>query len=180
MKSTSEKATPTSSSFIPVVNTITAEDRRHYRTTATATATASIILPAVPETSRAYFNFINSIRSPASRKTYEFVIRKYMQYHSLQAVDDLLLLAPIVIEDQIIRWLVSLRENVSYVTRRTYMAAILTFYEINDITLRKRRIVRFLGEETTLRNRDLAYTAEEIRKMLEHADLRSSACASVA
>lgn len=59
----------------------------------------------------------------------------------------MLLLAPIVIEDQIIRWLVSLRENVSYVTRRTYMAAILTFYEINDITLRKRRIARFLGEK---------------------------------
>jgi hypothetical protein len=103
-----------------------------------------------------------------------------MQYHSLQAVDDLLVLAPIVIEDQIIRWLVSLCENVSYVTRRTYMAAILTFYEINDITLRKRRIARFLGEETTRLNRDRTYTAEEIRKMLAHADLRSSACASVA
>jgi HD-like signal output (HDOD) protein len=80
MKSTREKATPTSSSFIPVVNTITAEDRRHYRTTATATATASIMLPAVP----------------------------------------------------------------------------------------------------TRRNRDRAYTTKEIRKMLKYADLRSSACASVA
>ncbi|HYX55766.1 MAG TPA: hypothetical protein VE818_06380 [Nitrososphaeraceae archaeon] len=47
MKSSKEKATPTSSSSYTVVNTITAEDRRHYRTTATATATASIILPSL-------------------------------------------------------------------------------------------------------------------------------------
>jgi hypothetical protein len=103
--------------------------------------------------SKAYFNFINSIKSPASRKTYEFIIRKYMQYHNLQSIDDLLLLSEInnnkndtiTIEDQIIKWLVSLRESVSYVTRRSYMAAILTFYEINDITLRNKRIARFLG-----------------------------------
>ena len=108
--------------------------------------------------SRCYFNFINSIRSPASRKTYEFVIRKYMQYYNVFDVDDLLLLlAPDIIENQIIKWLVSLRETVSYVTRRTYMAAILTFYEINDITIRKRKIARFLGEETTRRNKDREY-----------------------
>jgi hypothetical protein len=58
-----------------------------------------------------------------------------MQYYNVQAVDDLLLLALTIIEDQIIRWVVSLREKVSYFTRHTYMAAILTFYEINDITL---------------------------------------------
>ena len=123
--------------------------------------------------SRAYFNFINSIQSPFSRKTYDFVLRKYMQHYNLQAVDDLILLAPTVIEDQIITWLVSLRESVSYVTRCTYMAAILTFYEINDITLRRKRIARFLGQETTRRNKDRAYTTEEIHKMLEHADIRS-------
>jgi integrase len=123
--------------------------------------------------SRAYFNFINSIQSPYSRKTYDFILTKYMQHYNLQAVDDLILLAPNVVEDQIITWLVSLRESVSYVTRCTYMAAILTFYEINDITLRRKRIARFLGQETTRRNKDRAYTTEEIRKMLEHADLRS-------
>jgi hypothetical protein len=154
MKNVREKATTTttttSSSFIPVVNTITAEEEsRHYCTN--ATTTASSVIPAI-ENSKAYFNFINSIRSPASRKTYEFVIRKYTQYHNVQAVDDWMLLAPIVIEDQIIRWLVSLRANVCYVTRRTYMAAMLTLYEINDVILRKRKIALFLGQETTRRN----------------------------
>jgi hypothetical protein len=33
--------------------------------------------------SKAYFNFVNSINSPATRKTYEFAIKKYMQYYGL-------------------------------------------------------------------------------------------------
>jgi hypothetical protein len=41
--------------------------------------------------SKAYFNFINSINSPATRKTYEFAVKKYMQYYGLQDVDELLL-----------------------------------------------------------------------------------------
>jgi integrase len=132
--------------------------------------------------SKAYFNFVNSINSPATRKTYEFAIKKYMQYYGLQAIDELLLLAtnnketiPIIIEDKIINWLVALRETITYHTRHTYMSAILTFYEINDITLRRRRIAKFLGQESTRNTKDRAYTAEEIRKMLEHADIRSKA-----
>jgi hypothetical protein len=41
--------------------------------------------------SKAYFNFIHSINSPATRKTYEFAVKKYMQYYGLQDVDELLL-----------------------------------------------------------------------------------------
>jgi integrase len=124
---------------------------------------------------KAYFNFVNSIKSPASRKTYEFSLRKYMQYYNLQVIDDLLAdkNTPSVIEDQIIAWLVSLRDTITYSTRHTYMAAILNFYEINDVTLRTKRIARFLGQESTRKNKDRAYTTEEIKKMLEHANIRS-------
>jgi hypothetical protein len=106
--------------------------------------------------SKAYFNFVNSINSPATHKTYEFAIKKYMQYYGLQAIDELLLLATnnketteIIIEDKIINWRVALRETIIYNTRHTYMSAILKFYEINDITLRRKRIAKFLGQEST-------------------------------
>ena len=85
------------------------------------------------------------------------------------------LLSPIIIEDHIIRWLVSLRDTISYITRRTYMTGILAFYAINDITIRRKKIAKFLGQETTRRYKDRAYTTEEIRKLLEHSDLRSKA-----
>jgi integrase len=128
--------------------------------------------------SRAHYNFINSIKSLETRKTYEFIIRKYMHFHNLQTVDELLSLAiinkdnPIVIEDKIIDWLVSLRETITYGTRRTYLAAPTTFYEINDINIRKKR---FLGQESTRKHKDRAYTTEEIRKILDYADIRSKA-----
>jgi hypothetical protein len=40
---------------------------------------------------RAYFNFINSIRSPLSRKTYEFTLKKYTQYYNIQNINQLLI-----------------------------------------------------------------------------------------
>jgi integrase len=127
--------------------------------------------------SKAYFNFTNSIKSTETRKTYEFIIKKYMQHYNLQAIDDLLAdkNTSTIIEDQIINWLVTLRKTASYGTRHTYMFALLTFYEINDVNLRKKRIARFLGQESTRKNKDRAYSIEEIRKMLSHADIRSKA-----
>jgi integrase len=114
-----------------------------------------------------------------------------MQYYGLQAIDELLLLGLaatndnnnnnnnketlVIIEDKIINWIVALRETITYHTRHTYMSAIVTFYEINDITLRRKRIAKFLGQESTRNTKDRAYTFEEIRKMLEHADIRSRA-----
>jgi site-specific recombinase XerD len=38
---------------------------------------------------RVYLIFINSIRSPLSRKTYEFIIKRYMQYYNIQDVNEL-------------------------------------------------------------------------------------------
>jgi integrase len=105
-----------------------------------------------------------------------------MQFHNLQTIDELLSLAAInkdnpvvVIEDRIIDWLVSLRGTITYGTRRTYLAALTTFYEINDINIRKKRIARFLGQESTRKYKDRAYTTEEIRKILDFADIRSKA-----
>jgi hypothetical protein len=124
---------------------------------------------------RVYFNFINSIRSPHSRKTYEFIIKKYMQYYNIQDINELLADKnnPIIIENNIIDWLVALRDTVEYSTRYSYYTALMTFYEVNDIILRKKKISRFLGQQSTRRHKDRAYTIEEIHKILEHADIRS-------
>jgi integrase len=130
---------------------------------------------------RAYYNFVNSIKSLETRRIYEFIIKKYMQFHNLQTIDELLSLPnnnkdnPTIIEDKIIDWLVSLRETITYGTRRTYLSALVLFYEINDISIRKKRIAKFLGQESTRKHKDRAYTTEEIRKILDYADIRSKA-----
>jgi integrase len=78
------------------------------------------------------------------------------------------------IEDKVIDWLVYLRSTITYGSRYMYMSALLSFYEVNDISLRKKRIARFLGVQSTRKHNDRAYTTEEIKKMLDHAtDIRT-------
>jgi len=43
-----------------------------------------------------------------------------------------------IIENNIIDWLVTLRDTVEYNTRYSYYTAITTFYEVNDVILRKK------------------------------------------
>jgi integrase len=61
--------------------------------------------------------------------------------------------------------------SLRYATRSQYLAAILTFYDLNEIILNKRKIYRYLGEEERpIENR--GYSTEEIAKMIEVCDER--------
>ena len=64
--------------------------------------------------------------------------------------------------------------SLRYATRSQYLAAILTFYDLNELVLNKKKIYRYLGEEERpIENR--GYTTEEIAKMLEVCDERVKA-----
>jgi hypothetical protein len=103
-----------------------------------------------------------------------------MQFHGYKAIAELLTDKnnPTIIEDKIIDWLVALRKEdasfkMAFNTRHGYLAAVLTFYEINDVNIRKKKVARYLGEEVKRKQKDRAYTVEEIKKLLDYADLRS-------
>lgn len=93
--------------------------------------------------------------------------------------DDLLINSedPKIIQNQIIEYLIQLKNpphSLRYATRSQYLAAIMTFYELNDVPLSKKKIYRYLGEEERpIDNR--GYTTEEISKMLEVCDERTRA-----
>lgn len=105
----------------------------------TATTTTDNILSLE---GKPYLNYINSIKSPASQKTYIFS-QKYMRFHNYKTIDELLAdkNTPTIIEEKIIDFIVALRTDADFVvslrTRATYLTAILTFYDINDIILRR-------------------------------------------
>ena len=148
-----------------------------YAAAVTATTTDNISsLEGKP-----YLNYINSIKSPATQKTYIFSLKKYMRFHNYKTIDELLAdkNTPTIIEEKLINFIIALRTGsdfvVSFRTRATYLTAILTFYDINDVILRKKKIARFLGEEATRKYKDRAYTTEEIKKLLDYADIRSKA-----
>ncbi len=126
-----------------------------------------------------YRIFIEGLKSPVTKAAYSYALQKYMNYLNIGNPDDLLIHQenPKIIQNQIIEYLIQLKNppfSLRYATRSQYLAAIMTFYELNDVPLSKKKIYRYLGEEERpLDNR--GYTTEEISKMLGVSDERTRA-----
>ena len=122
---------------------------------------------------KGYESFINAIKSPKTKIAYAQSLRRYLNHRKLTDVDNLLLdQNPRVIESQIVDHVMTLRsEGVSYATICYLLAPILTFYPLNDVVLNRKKVSRYFGEYKKV-VKDRAYTAEEIYKALQTADLR--------
>ena len=115
-----------------------------------------------------YSNFINSIKSAVTKKIYEYNLRLFMEFCDINKFEEL-----IGQQNQIIPYLMSLRqEKLSYNSISTRLNAIYHFYDMNDITLNKKKIKMFKGEYTR-KVVDRAYTHEYIKKILDVSDLRA-------
>jgi integrase len=121
---------------------------------------------------RAYQNFVNSLSSPESRKQYTYILKKYMAFLGVKDVEALIKIDPKVVEQQIIDYMISLDGlGLSRATKSLRMAAVVALYSINDITLNRKRLNKFLGpKQRALKDRP--YTKEEITKMLNVSDER--------
>ena len=93
-----------------------------------------------------YFNFINSIKSDATKWLYEYSIKLFMKfcnvtnYYNLSVIED-----P---QGKIIKFLLSLREKgLATNSLSARLNAIYHFYDMNDITLNKKKIKMFKGEQ---------------------------------
>jgi hypothetical protein len=78
-----------------------------------------------------------------------------MNYLGINNPDDLLIHHenPKFIQSQIIDYLILLKNpphSLRYATRSQYLAAIMTFYDLNEVDLNKKKIYRYLGEEERL------------------------------
>jgi hypothetical protein len=120
---------------------------------------------------RSYLYYVNSIKSPATRKLYVMILRQFMEYCNLQDTEDLLtkLGDTRQIESRVIDFIVSARDQVTYSYNSLKLAAIMAFYSINDLQLNRKKLGKFLGEEIK-RQKDRPYTLGEIHRMLDVAD----------
>jgi len=89
------------------------------------------------------------------------------------------------IEISIQRFIVSLKErNYSLASQKSYLDALIHFYDINDVMIRRKKIAKFLSnddnndEEGNNENNDndtsdKPYTHEQIAKLLDFTDIRT-------
>jgi len=120
----------------------------------------------------AYFNFVNSINSDATRKNYEYCMSRFLKYCNLD-LDSLLKLSQQELSNLIIKYLVSQKISSQYKT--VIMATIKHACEMNDVILNWKKLKKFIKSEKTdneINGKDRGYTHQEIQKILEYSDQR--------
>src|SRR5436309_2785707 len=117
-----------------------------------------------------YRNFVESIKTEATKKTYVFLFNKYRQF-----VNDKIISEPKLIEAQIIDYLLCLKtKEYSQHSIECNLSAIIHFYTMNDIILNRNKIARFINTDQ-IKKKNTGYTSEQIHKILEICDERLKA-----
>ncbi len=126
-----------------------------------------------------YANFLDGIRTQASRETYETGLRLYCNKLCMDT-DAIIGFArrdnPSGL-DQLKSYLRLVKAQIESgqlqpTVIRTYYSGIKLFYGMNDVVFNWMKIEKMFPEITRLEDR--GYTKEEINKLLEHADLRAT------
>ena len=120
--------------------------------------------------SRAYYNFIQALRTPKTKELYHNALMRYMQHYKL-TIDQLLELPNKAIEQQIIDYLIN---HKSYMGKLMAIHTLKKFYEMNDVVLNWKKISQYIGEYKKV-NKDRAYKHEEIKTLVDRADVRMKA-----
>ena len=122
-------------------------------------------------TNIAYQNFINSLKSQHTRTVYTRVLKNYLIDNNL-TIETLLNLPVKELEQLLINHIERLKtRNKSHSYRNQTFCVVKHFCVMNDIRINKEKIGKFLGESVR-KNTDRGYTHEEIKKLLDVADLR--------
>ena len=123
-----------------------------------------------------YFNFINSLNSESTKKTYAYHLEQFLNFVKLDLHSFLIDAQK---EKLIIQYLV--QKKVSAVHKNLILAAIRHACEINDVVgINWKKIKKFIRSSQKTGNeivgKDRGYWREEIQKILQHSDQRIKTC----
>jgi integrase len=128
----------------------------------------------------AYDNFINAIQTKATKRLYTIAVRKFMEFQKVENPNDLLptnnVTGASLVQSRVMEWIKHLKEveKLGPSSCKSYVPAILLFYDMNDVTLNKRKISKTLPHDRKINN-DRPYTREEIAKLLNFCGPRERA-----
>jgi integrase len=123
--------------------------------------------------SRAYANFIDSLRSESTKASYLSGLDSFKVFVGVESYDDLLSFNDQkVLQERIIDYVKSLRKrSLAYQSIRVLLSAVRHFYVMNDVSVNWPKIYKFVGERRKT-VKDRIYTKDEIRRILEKCDER--------
>ena len=115
-----------------------------------------------------YYNFINSLRSEDTKTDYRNALVRFTRHFS---INDISSLSPKEIESCLKEYIVYLKEQGRSRSSMNIITAALSHYcTMNDININFRRLNKFKSDEK--KTSDLAYTHEQIKKVLDISPLR--------
>ena len=124
------------------------------------------------EQSNAYFNFINSLKSESTRKSYTYCIEKFLGHYE-KDLDQFLRLSQDEMTNLIIKYFVDNKISNQY---KNLMSATLKHAcEINDVVLNWKKIKKFINSNKTgneTNGKDRGYIDKEIQNILKFSDQR--------
>ena len=121
------------------------------------------------EEERRIYLVTDGIKSRQTKKTYLSLFKDFLRTIGSSDLKTLLDYKSSVIESKIISHIEYLKERkLSYSSIQVSCAAILHFFDINDVNLNTRKIKRFLPEDESDRySTDRPYSVDEIRQILD-------------
>jgi integrase len=131
---------------------------------------------AAAQEERRIYQVTDGLKSPDTVRTYRHAFKHFIEItvknDDLQA---LIVTKPSVIESKIISHIEYLKEvkKLKYWSIQVYCAAILHFFEMNDVSLNTKKIKRFLPADEGHYNQDRPYSINEIQQISDKCDVRS-------
>jgi integrase len=132
------------------------------------------------QTAQTYRNFIGSLSSPVTRKSYKQTLRYFCRYVNVEEDNYDALLEWIdsrvkkLLESDLIEYILHLKDikKLSPNSVSAYLNPIRHFFKMNDIlTVNWHKVNKFQGKKHNIVE-DKPYTREQIQKLLEVGDLR--------
>ena len=116
----------------------------------------------------AYTLFISSLKAHYTKLKYDGCLQKYLNHPSninLDSLDIILKKDSKVIEGEITQQLIEMRNSgMAYSTAVIHLAALYHFFSINDITINRKKLSKFVGEQEN-KYEYRSYTHDEISNL---------------
>lgn len=132
----------------------------------------------IDENHKAYVNFVSSLKSPITRKAYVIRLKNYLRSPivSFSTFDELLNRDLHQIEQEVIDILIDMRheKQLSYSAQNVFLCALTHFFSINDVTINRKKIKKFMSESEN-KYEYRSYTHAEISCLLNISDEREKA-----